>query len=102
MALLGNNSFDIGNSKLNYTYSMNLLIDLFFLNDFTFTLEKKISKKISNRVSNLWSWPKSSKKRTSIMFLKLFLNEMIKNINIPNILDIIEISKSIKPNKCTH
>jgi hypothetical protein len=41
MALLGNNSFDIGNSKLNYTYSMNLLIDLFFLNDFTFTLEKK-------------------------------------------------------------
>ncbi len=36
------------------------------------------------------------------MFLKLFLNEMIRNINIPNILDIIEISKSIKLNKCTH
>jgi hypothetical protein len=45
MALLGNNSFDIGNSKLNYTYSMNLLIDLFFKNDFTFTLEKKNLKK---------------------------------------------------------
>jgi hypothetical protein len=34
------------------------------------------------------------------MFLKLFLNVMIKNIKIHNILDIIEISKSMKPNKC--
>ncbi len=34
------------------------------------------------------------------MFLKLFLNAMIKNIKIHNIFDIIEISKSMKPNKC--
>jgi hypothetical protein len=36
------------------------------------------------------------------MFLKLFLNAMIKNITIYNILDIIEILKSIEPNKITH
>jgi hypothetical protein len=35
-------------------------------------------------------------------FLKLFLNVMIKNIRIHDILDIIEISKSMEPNKCTH
>jgi pectate lyase len=35
------------------------------------------------------------------MFLKLFLNAMIRNIKIHNILDIIEISKSIKIDKCT-
>jgi hypothetical protein len=27
---------------------------------------------------------------------------MIRNIKIHNILDVIEISKSIEPNKCTH
>ncbi len=32
------------------------------------------------------------------MFLKLFLNAMIMNIKIQNILDIIEISKSMEPN----
>jgi hypothetical protein len=36
------------------------------------------------------------------MVLKVFLNAMIKKIKIKNILDIIEISKSMKPNKCTH
>jgi hypothetical protein len=36
------------------------------------------------------------------MFLKLFLNAMIKNITIHNNLHIIENSKSIEPNKCTH
>jgi len=36
------------------------------------------------------------------MFLKLFLNAMIKNITIYNILDIIVILKSIEPNKITH
>jgi hypothetical protein len=36
------------------------------------------------------------------MFLKLFLNAMISNIKIHNILDIIGISKSMKPNKCTY
>jgi hypothetical protein len=33
--------------------------------------------------------------------LKLFLNAMIRNINIHNIFDIIENSKSIEPNKFT-
>jgi hypothetical protein len=36
------------------------------------------------------------------MFVKLFLNAMIRNIKIHNILDIIEISKSMKLNKCIH
>jgi hypothetical protein len=36
------------------------------------------------------------------MFLKLVLNAMIRNIKIPNNLDVIEISKSMEPNKCTH
>jgi hypothetical protein len=34
------------------------------------------------------------------MFLKLVLNAMIKNIKIHDILDIIEISKSMESNKC--
>jgi len=34
------------------------------------------------------------------MFFKLFLNAMIRNIKIHNILDIMEISKSMEPNKC--
>jgi len=42
------------------------------------------------------------KKTTSISFLKLFINAMIRNIKIHNILDITEISKSMEPNKCTH
>jgi hypothetical protein len=45
---------------------------------------------------------KSSRKGTNITFLKLFLNVMIKNIKIDNIICIIEISKSMEPNKCTH
>jgi hypothetical protein len=32
-------------------------------------------------------------------FLKLFLNAMIRNIKVQNIFDIIEISKSMEPNK---
>jgi len=42
------------------------------------------------------------KGKKSITFLKLFLNEMISNIKIHNIFDIIEISKSMEPNKCIH
>jgi hypothetical protein len=34
-----------------------------------------------------------------VTFLKLFVNAMIKNIKIYNILDIIKVSKSIQPNK---
>jgi hypothetical protein len=36
------------------------------------------------------------------MFVKLFLNVMIRNIKILNIFDIIEILIYIKPNKLTH
>jgi hypothetical protein len=35
------------------------------------------------------------------MFLKLFLNAMIRKIKIHNIINIIEILKSMEPNKCT-
>jgi hypothetical protein len=41
-------------------------------------------------------------KQTSITFLKLFLSAMIRNIKIHYILDVIEISKYIKLNKCIH
>jgi hypothetical protein len=41
----------------------------------------------------LYSWPKNSKKRTYVTFLKHFLNAIIKNIKSQNIPDIIEISK---------
>jgi hypothetical protein len=44
--------------------------------------------------------PKSSKEKTSIMFLKPFQNAVIRNIKIHNILDIIEISKNMEFNKC--
>ncbi len=42
---------------------------------------------------------KKFKGKTSVMFLKLFLNAMIGNIKIHNILHIMEISKSMEPNK---
>jgi hypothetical protein len=37
-----------------------------------------------------------------VTLLNFFLNAMIRNIKIHNILDIIGISKSMEPNKCTH
>jgi hypothetical protein len=45
---------------------------------------------------------RKSKEKTNIIFLKLFINAMIKNIKIHNILDIIGFSKSMEPNKCIH
>jgi hypothetical protein len=36
------------------------------------------------------------------MFLKFFQNAIIRNIKIHNILDIIEISKNMEPNKSIH
>jgi hypothetical protein len=45
---------------------------------------------------------KNLMKGTNVTFLKLFLNAMIKNIKIHNIFNIIENSKSMEPNKCTH
>jgi hypothetical protein len=44
---------------------------------------------------------KSSRKKIGTTFLNFFLNEMIRNIKIHNILDIIDILKSMEPNKCT-
>jgi hypothetical protein len=41
-------------------------------------------------------------KITNSTFVKLFLYTIIRNIKIHNILDIIEILKSMEPNKCTH
>jgi hypothetical protein len=45
---------------------------------------------------------KEFKEKTNFMFLKLFLNAMIKNIKIYNILDIIGFSKAMELNKCIH
>jgi hypothetical protein len=39
-------------------------------------------------------------KKIGVMFLKFFLNAMIRNIKIHNIFDIIEISKYMELNKC--
>jgi hypothetical protein len=39
-------------------------------------------------------------KKTSTTFLIFFLNAMIRNIKIHNIIDIIEISISMEPNTC--
>jgi hypothetical protein len=43
---------------------------------------------------------KVQRKKIGVMFLNFILNAMIKNINIHNILDIIEISKYVEPNEC--
>jgi hypothetical protein len=43
---------------------------------------------------------KMSRKTTSISFLNFFINAMIRNNKIHSILDIIEISKFVEPNKC--
>jgi hypothetical protein len=43
---------------------------------------------------------KKLKEKIRSPFLKLFLNTMIKNIKIHNIINIFEISKSMEPNKC--
>jgi hypothetical protein len=41
-------------------------------------------------------------KGSNATFLKPFLNVMFRNIKIHDILDMIEISKSMEPNKFTH
>jgi len=62
--------------------------------------KRKFIKNFINHVPNLCSWPKSSKDKTSVMFLNFFLNAMIRKIKIHNIFSTIEISKSMKLNKC--
>ncbi len=42
------------------------------------------------------------KEKKSTLLSRKFSYAMIKNIKIHNIIDIIEISKFMKPNKCTH
>ncbi len=67
----------------------------------TFKLpSKKIHKKNHKSCSKFAFLTKSFKEKTSIMFLKLFLNGTIRNIKIHNIFYIFEISKSMEPNKC--
>jgi len=43
---------------------------------------------------------KKFKEKNKHSVLETFLNAMIRNIKIHNIVDIIEISKSMEPNKC--
>jgi len=43
---------------------------------------------------------KKFKEKTSVKFLKLFVNAMIMNMKIRNIVNIINISKSMKLHKC--
>jgi hypothetical protein len=45
---------------------------------------------------------KFKQKKTNVMFLRLLLNAMSRNIKIHNIFDIIEMSKYMKPDKCTN
>ncbi len=62
--------------------------------------QKKNHKKFHKSYSKFVFLTKKLKEKTKIPFLKFFLNTMIKNIKIQNIINIIEISKSMKPNKC--
>jgi hypothetical protein len=64
-------------------------------------LSKTFPRKFPNYASKICVLDQKVK-GTNNTFLKLFLNEMIRNIKIHNILNIIDISKSIEPNKCTH
>jgi hypothetical protein len=45
---------------------------------------------------------KVQRKKIKFLFLKVFLNAMIRNIKIQNILNIVEISKFTTLNKCIH
>jgi hypothetical protein len=63
----------------------------------------KIPKNIPNFMFQIFVLnQKNLMKGTNVTFLKLFLNAMIKNIKIHNIFNLIEISKYMEPNKCTH
>ncbi len=57
-------------------------------------------KKIHKSCSKFVFVTKKFKEKKSVMFLKLFQNAMIRNIKIHNILDFIDISKSMELNKC--
>jgi hypothetical protein len=41
-------------------------------------------------------------KKLALHIMKSFINATIRNIKIHNILNIIEISKFMEPNKCIH
>jgi hypothetical protein len=62
---------------------------------------KILLKNNPKHVSNLCSWSKSSRKGNIVIFFKLILNSMIRNIKI-DFFYIIKISKFIQPNKFTH
>ncbi len=44
--------------------------------------------------------PKSSRKKIGTTFLRLFLNAMIRNMKIHNVLILLRFQKSMEPNKC--
>jgi hypothetical protein len=70
MAPSGINSFNFENSSLNHTYSINVLIKN----------KIKMTSKLPYSKYNLYSWTKSSMKRTNVVFLKLFINTIITKI----------------------
>ncbi len=64
--------------------------------------EKNSQENFRNCLLSFCSYPKSLKKGTRVTFLKHFLNAMIINIKVHSIINIIENSKSMELNKCTH
>jgi hypothetical protein len=65
-------------------------------------LRKKIPKKNFKLCFKFVLLTNKLKEKNNVTFLKLFLDAMIRNIKIHNIPNIIEISKSMEPNKCNH
>ncbi len=64
--------------------------------------QEKNSKKNFKSCFKFVFMTKNSRKETNVTFLKRFFNAMIRNTKIHKILDIIEISKNLQPNRCTH
>ncbi len=68
----------------------------------TAKLFKKIFKKILKSCFKFLFLTKKFKEMKQDQILKNFINAKTKNIKIQNILYIIEIPKSMEPNKCTY
>jgi hypothetical protein len=65
-------------------------------------MTSKLCLKILKSCFKLFFLTKKFKEMKQDYILKTFINVRTKNIKIQNIRDIIEISKSIEPNKCTY
>jgi hypothetical protein len=65
---------------------------------------KYLKKKNHKRIRKSWVkfvfLTKKFKEKNKCYVFETFLNAMIRNIKIHNILDIIKISKSMEPNEC--